>query len=152
MARYLNIYVAGEPRAQQRPRFSTRNGFVKTYDPEKSRDAKALIGMMARHELGNQPMLEGDLMLALTVNKLPPKSWSKKKQAEAIGKGITSKPDLDNYIKLVLDALNGVWFRDDSCIASIMARKKWSKDKEGMLIMVSEIITEHREDEDQESD
>ena len=151
MARYLTMFVSGEPQAQQRPRFSTYNGHVKAYDSAKSRDAKALIGMMARHELGNDSMLEGDLLLSLTVSKRPPASWSKKKQAAAIGKGITSRPDLDNYIKLVLDALNGVWFKDDSAVTSIMASKVYRADREGVSIMVSELVREPRH-EDQESD
>lgn len=142
MGRYLTLFVSGEPQAQQRPRFSTHNGFVQTYDSAKSKNAKAIIGMMAREVIGNEPLLEGDLMLTLTVNKMPPQSWSKKKRAAVLGTGITSRPDLDNYIKLVLDALNGVWFRDDSSVASIMARKAWREDREGMTIIVSEIIRE----------
>jgi len=142
MGRWLQIFVSGEPKAQQRPRFSTKSGYVKAYDPEKSRDAKALIGLMARQELGDQPLLEGELLLSLSIFKVPPKSWSKKKQAKATGTGITSKPDLDNYIKLVLDALNGVWFRDDSAITAVMASKRYREDREGMYIMVSEIDRE----------
>ena len=142
MARYLTLFVSGEPQAQQRPRFSTYRGHIQTYDSAKSRNAKAIIGMMAREKIGDQPYLEGDLMLTLTVNKRPPQSLSKKKRAALVNCGITTRPDLDNYIKLVLDALNGVWFKDDSSVTSIMARKAYSEDREGMTIMVSEIVRE----------
>jgi len=35
----------------------------------------------------------------------------------------TSKPDLDNMVKLVKDALTGVFWRDDSQIDALDARK-----------------------------
>jgi len=38
----------------------------------------------------------------------------------------TSRPDLDNYIKLVFDALNKVYYLDDSQITNIIATKQYS--------------------------
>ena len=39
----LTFTIPGEPTAQGRPRFSTHGGFVKAYDPEKSRNYKAYV-------------------------------------------------------------------------------------------------------------
>lgn len=36
------------------------------------------------------------------------------------------KPDLDNYIKAVLDAANGILWKDDGQIVSLMARKLYA--------------------------
>ena len=39
----------------------------------------------------------------------------------------TSKPDLDNFLKLFLDAMNKVVYMDDSQIVEIFATKVYSK-------------------------
>ena len=50
-----------------------------------------------------------------------PKSWSKKKKAEHDGKGHTSKPDIDNICKALLDSI----FDDDSHIYALTLLKVW---------------------------
>ena len=55
-----------------------------------------------------------------------PKSWSKKKKLEMIGRYHTVKPDLDNLIKSCVDALFSKSERDDACVHSIVAKKVWS--------------------------
>ena len=47
----------------------------------------------------------------------------------------TVKPDLDNYIKSVLDAMNGIILKDDSQIVSIEASKKYTS-IEGIAIRI----------------
>jgi len=37
-----------------------------------------------------------------------------------------SKPDCDNLQKFVFDALNGVFWKDDSIIDEVIVNKKWS--------------------------
>lgn len=51
-----------------------------------------------------------------------PKSWSKKKKAEHDGAPHMQKPDVDNLLKALLDAI----YEDDSHIYSIAAEKRWS--------------------------
>ena len=41
------------------------------------------------------------------------------------------KPDLDNVVKAVLDALNGTVFTDDSQVVSLVAGKHWQNAEEG---------------------
>jgi Holliday junction resolvase RusA-like endonuclease len=52
------------------------------------------------------------------------KSWSKKKRLEMAGTPHQQKPDIDNYIKGLLDAI----FRDgDDCkVYEVIARKFWA--------------------------
>lgn len=50
-----------------------------------------------------------------------PKSWSMKKRYAMLGEPHRQKPDLDNLIKALGDALYG----DDSHIATISASKRW---------------------------
>ena len=83
-------------------------------------------------------LMEGPLSLEVRVYRIPPKSMGKKRSADAIEKkrGIVTKPDLDNYIKLVSDAINGVVFADDSQIVAIRASKRYS-DVPGIEITVA---------------
>lgn len=39
----------------------------------------------------------------------------------------TKKPDSDNIIKIILDALNGIAYHDDSQICSIHFEKKYAE-------------------------
>lgn len=50
----LLITIPGEPCAQGRPRFSTAGGFVKAYDPAKSRNYKAYVKLIAQEEIKTQ--------------------------------------------------------------------------------------------------
>ena len=55
-----------------------------------------------------------------------PKSWSKKKKAEHLGKPhrMATRNDLDNLIKAVMDAL----IKDDGCVHYLKAEKFWSEE------------------------
>ena len=57
-----------------------------------------------------------------------PKSWSKKKKEEHIGKPHLPRPDLDNYIK----AWNDSVFEEDSVVWKFKASKLWT-DKPGHI-------------------
>jgi len=66
--------------------------------------------------------------------RLPmPKSWSKKKKKEHNGEFHNKRPDIDNLLKSVLDAL----FEEDSHVHSVKARKLWS-DEPCIVIMDSQ--------------
>lgn len=58
----LTFTIPGEPTAQGRPRFSTHGGFVKAYDPEKSRNYKAYVKLLASEAMKN---------IGLTLTELP---------------------------------------------------------------------------------
>lgn len=121
----------GNPVAQGRPRFSRQGGFVKTYDPIKSRTYKALIRLELQPLLSDPDFTPIDkaCCLNLKVFRALPKSFSKKKREEALLGYIrpTTKPDTDNYVKGVLDALNGTALKDDSVVCEIFARKFYSE-------------------------
>ena len=55
-----------------------------------------------------------------------PKSWSKKKKLEKNGKPCDNNCDIDNYIKAILDSLEGVYFANDKQVAMIKAMKYYS--------------------------
>lgn len=47
----------------------------------------------------------------------------------------TKKPDSDNIIKIILDALNGVCYHDDAQIYSINFEKKYAEIPETKIII-----------------
>jgi Holliday junction resolvase RusA-like endonuclease len=51
-----------------------------------------------------------------------PKSWPAAKRDRMNGKLHKQKPDLDNLLKGLLDAL----YREDSHVASVWAEKRWA--------------------------
>lgn len=55
-----------------------------------------------------------------------PSGLSKRKREALDGQLCLKKPDIDNYVKLVLDALNGIAWEDDNAVASIAASKGYS--------------------------
>lgn len=70
--------------------------------------------------------------LRLTFYLPMPKSWSKIRSQRTDGTPHTQRPDVDNLIKAVLDAL----CEDDSYIYAVDARKYWSHKA---AIMIDEI-------------
>lgn len=69
----------------------------------------------------------------------PPKSVSKKKQKQMLEGEILplKKPDMDNIVKVVVDALNGVAYHDDTQVILVSAKKAYSA-MEGLDITVEE--------------
>ena len=129
--RRILMTLYGNPVAQGRPRFSRQGGFVKTYDPIKSKAYKALIRLELQPLLSEPDFkpIDQACCLNLKVFRAMPKSFSKKKREEALLGYIrpTTKPDTDNYVKGVLDALNGTALKDDSVVCEIFARKFYSE-------------------------
>ncbi|QWH09512.1 RusA family crossover junction endodeoxyribonuclease [Bacillus mycoides] len=140
----IKFTVLGEPVAQGRPRASTRkkaNGKVevKMYDPSKSRDFKQYVGLVAS-QYAPEKLLEGPLQLEVKVYKPSLKSFSKKK-ALAAEEGLlrpTTKPDVDNYVKGVKDALNKVIWNDDSQVVDLKV-SKWYSEKPRVEVTVKEL-------------
>jgi len=123
--------VPGEVVGQARPRFSTFGGHVRAYDTAKSRSRKAdiqVFALEAAHKEGWDCETAAPLRVLVLADFGVPKSKSKKWTADAIAGKVrpTKKPDIDNIAKLVLDACNGVVFRDDCQIVDIYVRKKYS--------------------------
>ena len=127
----IYLVVHGEPVAQGRPRFSARGGFVKAYDPEKSAGYKELIKAYTKEVFEKVPdfkPFDSAIAVRVEVFRGIPKSFSKKARREAL-EGIlrpVSRPDADNYLKGVLDAVNGILWTDDALIVDLSCHKFFS--------------------------
>ena len=127
----LKFEVPGSPIGQGRPKFSTINGHAKAYDPEKSRNYKAYVKLLATQAMKDTgfTMLEGPCCLDILAFFEVPKSKSKKfRQAALEGRERpTKKPDIDNIVKALQDALNGLAYKDDSSIVYLSVAKLYSE-------------------------
>ncbi|EJW19033.1 RusA family crossover junction endodeoxyribonuclease [Paenibacillus alvei] len=123
----IEFTIYGDPVAQGRPKFSTAGGFPRAYDPKKSRDFKDYVKLAASEHAPDELITE-PLRLEVTFYRQMPKSFSKKKAVEAEEGRLlpVTKPDIDNYLKAVKDALNGVIWRDDSCVTDVSMKKRYS--------------------------
>ena len=119
----LTLTIPGEPVAKGRPRFY--NGHAIT--PAKTVNYETLVKEMWAVTHG-QKMLAGELCASLTAYFAIPDSKSKlmkKRMSEGIVRP-TKKPDIDNLIKSVFDSLNGIAYKDDSQIVTVVASKFYS--------------------------
>lgn len=119
----------GSVTPKQRPRFRRKTGTA--YTPASTINFEASVRSYAQKYLadhGSLPM-EGACEVYITINKAVPDSTSKKKRMEML-QGlipVTTKPDVDNVAKSILDALNGVWYKDDRQVVKLTVEKRYSE-------------------------
>lgn len=110
----LALEVFAPPVAQGRPRVG-KGGHV--YTPKKSRSYRELLTLEAKCVYGDRPPTEQLCTLFVSVHTQAPKSLHKSVKSRInAGESLPSgkRPDADNYLKMVMDALNGVVVVDDS--------------------------------------
>ena len=124
----VRFTVPGKPVAKQRPKFSRAGAFVRTYTPEKTVNYESLVRLAASDAMNGARPMEGPVLLTVAINLQIPVSASKKQQALMAANVVmpTKKPDADNVLKAVKDAINGVVWRDDAQVVDITVSKRYS--------------------------
>ena len=122
----VKFTIPGAAKAKERPRINRNTGRV--YTPGATSKYEKLV----KESYGDNPCFEDDFIsIKITFKISIPKSYSKKKRAEALAGNLRpTKADIDNYIKSVLDGLNKVAFLDDRYIYSITAEKIFAEESE----------------------
>ena len=121
---YIIFTVPGVPQGKGRPRV-TRNG---TFTPKKTRDYEKKVRDCYIAQGGQMFPDDTPLFASITAIFPIPSSLSKKRRALFNGKRDCKKPDADNVAKAILDALNGVAYRDDSAVSSLLVYKSYGDD------------------------
>lgn len=131
----IEFTVPGTPVAKQRPRFASRGKYVQAYTPDKTASYENLVKISYTGQ-----KLHGAIMATIYLYFPIPKSTSKKKIEEMKILKIkhTKKPDADNCVKSILDALNNIAFDDDGQVAVIHVWKHYS-DRPRAEIILEEI-------------
>lgn len=100
-----------------------------TYTPRQTTEYEKLV--RASYTAVSKMFFEKDTPLEISIIALfsIPKGVNKKlKNSMLNGNTLpTKKPDSDNVIKIILDALNGVCYHDDVQICSIHFEKKYAE-------------------------
>jgi Holliday junction resolvase RusA-like endonuclease len=91
-----------------------RGAYGQAYVPAKTRSYERTLAQLARKTYGGEP-LKGPLALKLTFILRTPKRPKFPQPAV--------RPDLDNYVKAVKDAMSGVLWIDDGQICDLVASK-----------------------------
>ena len=117
----ITVMFHGTPQAKARARF----GRGHAYTPQATIDYQNALGWRAKAGMGGRKPIIGPVTLTALFELSVPSSWSKARRAAAIAHSIrpTGKPDLDNYVKAALDAINGIVVVDDAQVVEIRARK-----------------------------
>lgn len=118
---WIGFTVYGKVRGQGRPRAVSKGGFASVY---KAKDDRLYEGFIRDVYIQKYPALapfpvDMPLVLDVTAYLAIPASYSKNKRLMASGGRLqaTKKPDFDNILKSVADALgNGVAYVDDKQI------------------------------------
>ncbi|GHU51684.1 phage protein [Clostridia bacterium] len=121
----LSFTVPGKPQGKARPRFDGRN--KRTYTPESTRAYEEMVRLYYRQAHRNA-QIEGEVT-AIIVACFPIPKSAKLADKEAMIAGEikpTIKPDADNIIKAILDALNGLAYHDDAAVVNVTAEKRYS--------------------------
>lgn len=131
----MRFEVAGEVISKGRPRF-TRSG--RTYTPKKTLDYEKTIkrAYLNKYTYLSKKSLRIKICAYLEVAK----SHSKVKKQKMLANELqcTKKPDVDNIVKVVLDALNKVAYQDDTQVVELVAIKRWSNESR-LKVIIEEI-------------
>ena len=129
--------VPGRLGGKGRPRFV--NGMVLT--PHKTVVEEGVIKHFAHDAMrqGRLSLLQGPLFVGVQVRLAYPKSWSAKKCGNTLY--VQGKPDLDNQLKLLGDAMNGIVFLDDAQIAQVSFERRYigTGKEESVTVVVREL-------------
>lgn len=133
---YLEFFIDGEPKAQQRPRLFRQGNFMRAYSPKTNWYMivyYACLGMKNK----TKTVFKTPVSLHLSFFLPIPKSLSEKKKKAL--KWHVNKPDVDNLAKAVMDAINnaGLW-EDDKLVAELKVDKQYGQ-RIGAKILIMEL-------------
>jgi len=130
----------GKPKAQPRAKACIRGKRAGVYDPGTADDWKSIVRAAAKSIWSGVPF-DGPVRVWFQFSMPRPKSHFGKnglKQSAPIY--VTTKPDLDNLEKSVLDALTnvGMW-RDDSQVVFVSKEKRYTSATPFAWVKISEM-------------
>jgi Holliday junction resolvase RusA-like endonuclease len=131
----MKFEIIGKPIGKGRPRL----GKYGTYTPTKTANYETLVKWTFANEFKNFKPIEGAVKAKITAVFTVPKSYSKKKRAEALTRiDYTHKPDCDNIAKIILDSLNGLAYIDDSQVSCLLVFKNYGE-QEKVIVELEKI-------------
>ena len=120
--------IPGKPQGKARPRFNTTTKAVHTPLATRQYEQTIRYAYLSSTTSGERCHC-GAVRVEIHAVFPVPKSWSKIKKSKAIAGEIMpeTKPDADNISKAVLDALNGLAYKDDSQVIDLSVKKRYGE-------------------------
>ena len=117
--------VPGKIVGKGRPRLNSYTGIV--YTPTKTKDYETLVEQYFLIKYPRFKQLEGRIKVSIIAYFMIPKATKKSDINEMLENNIspTKKPDIDNIVKIILDAMNKFAFKDDTQITKLDIEKKY---------------------------
>lgn len=130
--------VIGDIKGKERPRINTYT--CTAYTPNNTKDYENLIKQYFKIKYPRYVPLENRVSVKIMAYFKIPKSTTKKDKAliEEGKLSPTKKPDIDNIVKIILDALNKMAFKDDNQITKLEIEKFYTEDEEKVIIKIEE--------------
>ena len=129
--------IIGEIKGKARPRLNTYTGSI--YTSKETKDYEKLIKQYFIIKYPRYIPLENRIYVKIVAYLKIPKNTTKKNR-DLIDQGVlspTKKPDIDNIVKIILDALNKMAFKDDNQITKLEIEKIYGEE-EKILVKVEE--------------
>lgn len=126
----VSFTVPGKPMGKERPRFSRHGG---TYTPQKTKDYEEKVRLCCLQENGRKYFDKNkQLDILISAYFEPPKKVTKRFRKLMLNGTLPPicKSDIDNIAKIILDALNGFLYYDDSQIVDLRVLKRYSENPE----------------------
>ena len=138
-----HLTILGPPKAQGRPRARNAGKFIQIYDEPKSARAKKTMAQIVQEQAPDK-LLDCPLCVDLVFFLPRPKGHYGSGRNEGILKSSsphwhTKRPDIDNLRKLVMDALTGVFWLDDSIVCQGRTEKIYDE-KPRTEIFITEAV------------
>ena len=124
----IHFHIPGQPVGKGRPRIGKVGPHARMFTPAKTVNYESTVALFAAQAMAGRALLTGPVNLQMRVDFPIPASWSMKKQRAAEAGQIlpTVKPDSDNIVKAVCDAINGVVWKDDVQVVDLTVKKRYS--------------------------
>src|SRR5262249_42996125 len=122
----VTIIIGGPPVAKGRPRFVRKTGIAFTPSHVRKYESHGRLG--AQHAMDRRAPITVPVRAEITIDLPVPASWSGKRRDAALRGEIkpTVRPDVDNYTKSALDAINNIVVSDDSMIVDLVVSKRYA--------------------------
>lgn len=127
----ISFIVPGKPQGKARARtgYNPIAKRITSYTPENTVLYENLIKMCYQSTTAHRFDYEVPLSLKVTAYFEPTKSESKKRRLQMLQGQIAplKKPDTDNIVKAVMDALNGLAYEDDKQVVHLEVFKRYGE-------------------------
>lgn len=132
------LRIPGNARPQGRPRTRViqakfgKKSFATVYEDRKDKEAKAYIRDCVRRIAPQEPLVCPLKVVIVYGLKRPRADYGTGRNSNILKETAApfhiKKPDVDNLAKLTIDALTGVFWKDDTQIVDLRAVKDYSSD------------------------